>query len=434
MAKKQLFGIFSPILGEKQDFPTILLDNTIQVENSNIVRKYGEVRRRQMREPDMLDSSDDKSQIPDKNPIIHYHRFVKRTTGAEYKLAFTKAHIYLWNTTTKAWDVKFTCQSDCTEWDTETYNDMVIATNYVDMVLKWDTTGYFIPLQNTTAINITAATKASTCQVTAGTHGLTTGDRVFIKDVVGMTQINNLQFVVTVVDADKFTLDDIDSSAYTTYTSGGTVVEFEGIEYAADTYLTKARYVTTFENYLILGYTFEDGVSYPQRERWNDIGDETDWDSEDAGSKETEGNEVIFGFKIYAGQLIIFKKKLRIRQWLVSTSDVWNWSVIPGNIGGISNHSIVEDPDGRVYWLANDLTIREMEEGEISQAIKPIMELIEASATNLVYGAYIAETGEIWWSIPYQNSLNNKVITYKNGSWGELNLEVPAFGDYYEAE
>ena len=588
MAKKQLFGIFSPVLGEKQDFPTILLDKTVQTENSNIVRKYGEVRRRQMREPDMLDSSDDKSQIPDKNPIIHYHRFVKRTTGAEYKLAFTKAHIYLWNTTTKAWDVKFTCQSDCTEWDTETYNDMVIATNYVDMVLKWDTTGYFIPLQNTTAITITAATKANPCQVTATAHGLTTGDRVFIKNVVGMTEINNLQFVVTVVDVDKFTLG-VDSSAYTTYTSAGTVVEFEGIEisksysngttvdetsadgqkvlkvkattgysegdkiiinwggereeegvidsvsagvsltlidvltyehtvdaettvdaesadgqkvlnvtsttgfsvdeyvyinkdgdraeirkiasiqdgisltmtvdltYAhsqaqgdevlgsdgtedivaeiTNTYLTKAKYVTTFENYLILGYTFEDGVIYPQRERWNDIGDETDWSSGDAGSKETEGNEVIFGFKIYAGQLIIFKKKLRIRQWLVSTSDVWNWSVIPGNIGGISNHSIVEDPDGRVFWLANDLTIREMELGEISQAIKPIMELIEASATNLVYGAYIAETGEIWWSIPYNNALNNKVITLKvsTRSWGELDLEVPAFGDYYEA-
>jgi len=436
--KKRLFGVFSPILGEKKDFPTILLDKTVQVDNRDIVRKYGEVHRRQMRDPDMLNGSSAKSQTPDANPILHYHRFVKRTTGMEYVLAFTKAHIYCWNASTKVWDLKFTCQSDCTEWDTVTYNDKVIATNNIDMVLVWDTSGYFMPLQNTTATDITAATKANPCQVTSAAHGLTTGDRVFIKNVGGMTEINNLQFVVTVIDVDNFTLDGIDSTGDTTYTSGGTVVEFQGIEYSSGVFLTKGKYVTTFENYLQLGYTYENGVSKPQRIRWSDIGDETDWISGDAGSKETEGNEVIFGFKIYSGQLIIFKKKIRIIQKLVATSEVWNWVVLPGNIGCLSNHSIVEDPDGRVYWLANDLTIREMELGEISQNIDPIVKLIEPSSAHLVYGAYIAETGEIWWSIPYDNALNNKVITLKivDGvvkSWGELNLSIPAFGDYYEA-
>ena len=429
---KQLFGIFSPLLGEKQDFPTILLDKTVQIENENIIRKYGEVRRRQMREPDMLDSSDDKYQTPDTNPILHYHTFTKRTTGTQYVLAFTKAHIYLWNTATKVWDTKFVCSADCTEWDTVSYNDKVIATNNVDMVLVWDTTGYFIPLQNTTAITITAATKADPCAVTAGTHGLTTGDRVYIKSVVGMTEINNLQFVVTVVDVDNFTLG-VDSSAYTTYTSGGTVVEFEGIEYSAATFLTKAKYVTTFENYLILGYTTEAGAAHPQRERWSDIGDETDWSSGDAGSSETEGSDFIKGFKIYNGQLLIFKEISVIRQWLVATSDVWNWVVLPGGIGLLSNHSIVETPDGRIYFLASDMTFREMETGEISQDIDPIVKLIEPSSDYLVYGIYIDSTGEIWWSIPYDNALNNKVLTFKNRSWGELDLAIPAFGSYKEA-
>jgi hypothetical protein len=587
MARKELFGIFSPVLGEEKDFPTILLDKTIQVENSNIVRKYGEIHRRQMREPDMLDSGDAKSQTPDTNPIIHYHLFVKRSTAAQYLLAFTKAHIYLWNSVGETWDVKFTCSADCTEWSTVTYNDKVIATNNVDMVLVWDTTGYFIPLQNTTPIVITNATRTNPCKVTAGTHGLTNGDRVFIKDVVGMTEINNLQFIITVVDPDNFTLNGVNSSAYTAYDSAGTVVEFEGIEYsraysnetsvdvtsaigqnvlsvaattgyvstdkivigrgtvreeeavvdsvqagvsltlisnltythtanakttvdadsaagqkvlnvasttnyAADeyvsiniggdrwevrkidtiqegvsltftvnlsyehtavqgdevvgtagtndtveeytsSYLTKAKYVTTFENYLELGYTYEDGTSHPQRIRWSDIGDETDWAADDAGSAETEGADFITGFKIYSGKLIIFKELSRIIQTLVSYSDVWNWVKMPGAIGCLSNHSIVEDPDGRVYWLANDLTFREMETGEISHAIDPIVKLIEPSSAHLVYGQFMDETGEIWWSIPYDNALNNKVITYKEGSWGELDLSIPAFGNYKEA-
>lgn len=436
--KKQLFGVFSPVLGEKKAFPTILLDKTVQVDNRDIVRKYGEVRRRKKREPDMLDGSGDKSQTPDTNPILHYHTFVKRSTTMQYLLAFTKAHIYLWDSTGEEWDLVFTCQSDCTEWDTTDYNDMVIATNNVDMVLVWTTSGYFMPLQNTSATTITAASKENPCHITAAGHGLTTGDRVFIKNVAGMTQINNLQFVVTVDSVDIFSLDGIDSGDYTVYGTGGTVVEFEGINYTGSLFLTKAKYVSTFENFLILGYTVENTVLYPQRERWNAIGDETSWKSGDAGSKETEGSGHINGFKIYSGIFIIFKEKTRIAQTLIATSEVWKWVVLPGNIGNLSNHSIVEDPDGRVYWLANDMTIREMELGEISRLIDPVVKLIEPSSAHLVYGKYIDETGEIWWSIPYDNALNNKVITAKivDGivkEWGELNLAIPAFGSYKES-
>lgn len=434
MAGKQKFGIFSPVLGIKKDFPTILLDKTIQVDNSNILVKYGEVHRRQMREPDMLNGSDAKSQTPDTFPILHYHRFVKRSTAAEYILAFTKAHIYCWNASTKVWDLKFTCSADCTEWDTVTYNDKVIATNNVDLVLKWDTTGYFLPLQNTTTKNITGASKANPCSITCVGHGYATGSRIWITSVGGMTELNNLQFVITSTGADTFTLDGIDSSAYTTYTSGGTALKFEGIEYATGLFLTKAKYVTTFENYLELGYTYENGISHPQRIRWSDVGNETLWKTGDAGSNETEGADFIKGFKIYAGQLIIFKEKSRIKQWLISTSEVWNWVVLPGDIGLLSNHSIVEDPDGRVYLLASDITFREMEAGEISHDIDPIVKLIEPSSAHLVQGVYIEKTGEIWWSIPYDNALNNKVITYnKNGSWGELGLDISCFGDYHEA-
>jgi len=149
---KQKFGIFSPILGEKKDFPTILLGNTVNAENSNIVTRYGEVWRRKMREPDLLDSEGVKTQTPDGFPILHYHTFVKRSTATQYLLAFTKAHIYHWNPSTKAFDLKFTCASNCLEWDTEDYNDMVIATNWVDKVLYWDTLGDFEPLDTANGI------------------------------------------------------------------------------------------------------------------------------------------------------------------------------------------------------------------------------------------------------------------------------------------
>ena len=70
---------------------------------------------------------------------------------------------------------------------------------------------------------ITAITKANPAVVTAASHGLSNGDRVFISGVVGMTEVNNLEFTVANQTSTTFELSGVDSSSYTTYTSGGTV-------------------------------------------------------------------------------------------------------------------------------------------------------------------------------------------------------------------
>lgn len=70
--------------------------------------------------------------------------------------------------------------------------------------------------------SITAATKAYPVKITAATHGYTTGDRVYLESLGGMTELNNREFTITVVDANNYTLDGENGLNYTTYTSGGT--------------------------------------------------------------------------------------------------------------------------------------------------------------------------------------------------------------------
>jgi hypothetical protein len=70
------------------------------------------------------------------------------------------------------------------------------------------------------ANQITAINKANPCQVTQIGHGYVNGDKIFICNVGGMTQLNNLFFTVTRVDDDNYTIG-VDSSAYTTFTSLG---------------------------------------------------------------------------------------------------------------------------------------------------------------------------------------------------------------------
>lgn len=75
---------------------------------------------------------------------------------------------------------------------------------------------------------ITGVTEADPGVVTIGTHGLSGGEEVYISGVGGMTELNNKYYLVVYIDANTFSLTDldgnaIDTSAYTTYTYGGTI-------------------------------------------------------------------------------------------------------------------------------------------------------------------------------------------------------------------
>lgn len=61
-------------------------------------------------------------------------------------------------------------------------------------------------------------------RITAGKHGFTTGDEIYIYGVVGMGDINDEKFSVTVIDGDTFDIT-VDATNFGTYTAGGVIVE-----------------------------------------------------------------------------------------------------------------------------------------------------------------------------------------------------------------
>ena len=60
--------------------------------------------------------------------------------------------------------------------------------------------------------------------VNAPNHGLATGDIVYLYGVQGMTEINDLELTVTVVDENYFDVD-VDASSYSAYSNAGSVFE-----------------------------------------------------------------------------------------------------------------------------------------------------------------------------------------------------------------
>lgn len=77
-------------------------------------------------------------------------------------------------------------------------------------------------------LNITGATAADPVVITCASHGLSNGDRVKIRGVEGMTELNYKSFLVASASTDTFELtdldgNDIDGSDYTAYEEGGEV-------------------------------------------------------------------------------------------------------------------------------------------------------------------------------------------------------------------
>lgn len=71
---------------------------------------------------------------------------------------------------------------------------------------------------------VTGASQAATCVITvANTAALTTGDWIMIKSVVGMTQLNDKMYKITVIDGTTFSLDGVNSTGYTAWSSAGTI-------------------------------------------------------------------------------------------------------------------------------------------------------------------------------------------------------------------
>ena len=99
-------------------------------------------------------------------------------------------------------------------------NTDAFATATSNIVTVTDTahggaTGDYVTLS---AAEITAVTKANPASVSATAHGFSTGDIVKIQEVKGITELNGNTYTITEGgDADTFTLDSTDSSAYDTY-------------------------------------------------------------------------------------------------------------------------------------------------------------------------------------------------------------------------
>ena len=108
---------------------------------------------------------------------------------------------------------------------------------------------------------ITGADKTNPCMITSPGHSLTTGSVIYIANVQGMNNLNSANYTITVVDADRFTLDGINATVFGTYTKGGiwNALPAPGTIYQSGSQYAWYRfYSTNFGQYLRVAITYDD--------------------------------------------------------------------------------------------------------------------------------------------------------------------------------
>jgi len=217
-------------------------------------------------------------------------------------------------------------------------------------------------------------------------------------------------------------------------TNGGTI------------FVTKAKYMTTYNNKIIIGFTQEEGTAYPRRVRACSLNDETDWQSTggsgDAYAKDfSEGAGLIKGFGHYlyddANLLVVFKDDINSSHyfmWTVESDDVFETDRISNTGGLLATHSVVNDVEGHLYYIGADYAVRKLRHGPISRAIDASMRTISQTYQDYIDSTYISEYNQLAWTIPGNPSStgNDKVIRYNldRGIWEIDDFTVCAWGNY----
>jgi hypothetical protein len=265
--------------------------------------------------------------------------------------------------------------------------------------------------------------------------------------------VDHLRDVVATNNTDLPLWWNVDTSAGKDFVPMGSLAN--GFDIADGTsWLTKCKYLYSFERYLFLGHTTEDGEVYPQRVRWSSIGtgsynaggatdfSDIDFDENgagDAGAKEfstTPGR--VMGFARHGDDLVVSKIDSMHRAWLVTSDTVFEWQEYTLKVGNLSADSLINDKAGRLYWLGSDLTIREISTPKpISTAVDVTIKQLNSAQAEFVQGGFIDEFDEIWWAFTSGGSeTNDKVVAFHQDSGRAFihTFPIRAFGDFTQQE
>ncbi len=218
----------------------------------------------------------------------------------------------------------------------------------------------------------------------------------------------------------------------------GNVGGASGIEITAGVYLTAAKFVYPYEGYLMLGCTFENSAWCRRRVRWPDADDTTEWNEDNAGDQGShdlmDDEGFVNGFARWNTYLVIGGTKRMLRVGLVATDAVFQFERTGVALGCLAPDSMVNDKFGRLFFLASDLTLRELDSAQaIYRPVEETVKNINPVAAVNARAFYYEDLDRIFWAVPSGTSTTNDLLmeySPEDGDFYYRDMAVSAFGTY----
>jgi hypothetical protein len=213
-----------------------------------------------------------------------------------------------------------------------------------------------------------------------------------------------------------------------------------GLTVGTGVFCTKAKYVYAYEGFLFLGYTYEDALWRPRRVRWCDADDPTTWNENatpvgDQGHRDLMDDEgFVNGFARWSQYMIIAGTKRMLRAWLTTTDTVFRFEKETIELGCLAPDSLVNDKFGTLYFLASDLTIRQLDSAEaIWKPIEQTVKGLNQDAATDARATYYEDFDRILWAVPTGASDTNDLLVEFDPNERQFifrDMPVSAFGKY----
>lgn len=207
---------------------------------------------------------------------------------------------------------------------------------------------------------------------------------------------------------------------------------------------TQCKIVSVYENHLLLVHTIEGGTAFPQRVRWSDTADPTEWVTGNAGFNDLYDSEDFCTAAVPLGPyMIIYKERSIVRMEFVGASDkLFNFDTVVSGEGAISLDAVVDVGtehifvgNANVYRYKGGFNVDPIGD-EIWNRLFGKDKLVDP--TNAFKGIclYIEELDEVWYlfkdttATTYPNNIAR--MRLDNGGWSfrSLPIEVSGYGFY----
>lgn len=444
------YGIYAPVLGEREDFPVILLRNAVTRDNTNIQIWNGEIRKTKLRSPEFQKAQHLISSFDTSSETIS----ITGDVTAHYP---NGSNIVIYNHTDYTYE-------ELTLNTTGTFNGTSTVLTVTGNITASTSSDYVFNSEDVLSNNPSSVDFRKV--LFPDTYSALRYEQFTLSDgterVVGFTKAHIYYWDSTLTkwrlvftcssnctywDADQYgdnivATNNVDRPVYW---DGSTATTFEDVDTqltaTTSNYIAKAKFVRSYRNYLFFAnVTLYDGTVFQHYVFWSNIGEGVTASgfrqdqNKDAGSAYVEGNgEITGGFGEWQGYLVIFKRLSIRKLWFVGGDIPFQQDELLPDVGCTAPSSVGNDPDGNLYYYGSDKSFREINYGKISHGIDVTARNINPSLLECIRVTFIDEYGELRWAIPYGNSAtaNNKIVVYKEGRWdSDIDIAVTAFGKY----